>query len=86
MVIHKYRKVLLFRTPLSSIDQWNSCQRKKTSWKKRIMNFQKLQRKLFMIFFSCYFFFFFENHSEHVSSGVSENEEKGNERKVMEHL
>lgn len=83
MVIHKYRKIQFFRTPPNNIDQWNSCQRKKTSWKKRIMNFQKLQRKLFMIFFSCYFF---ETHSEHVSSRVSENERKGNERKVMEHL
>lgn len=30
--------------------------------------------------------FFFKNHSEHLSSRVSENERKGNERKVMEHL
>lgn len=30
--------------------------------------------------------FFFENHSEHLSSRVSENERKGNERKVKEHL
>lgn len=37
-------------------------------------------------FHDFFFLLFFENHSEHVSSGMSENERKGNERKVMEHL
>lgn len=48
------------------------------------MNFDKLQRKLFLFIF--FFLLFFENHSEHVSSRVYKNERRGNERKLIEHL